>query len=87
MRTIAMILGPGFQVMNLAALTVFEIVNMNAEQAVYDIQLLSEEGGLVRSSMGTPIATQPFSDSPSTRSFSAAPYASFRPQKPSAPSQ
>ena len=64
MLTVAMILGPGFQVMNLAALTVFEIVNVNAEQAVYDIQLLSEEGGLVRSSMGMPIATQPFGDSP-----------------------
>ena len=64
MLTVAMILGPGYQVMNLAALTVFEIVNMNAEQTVYDIHLLSEHGGLVRSSMGTPLETQPFGDSP-----------------------
>jgi transcriptional regulator GlxA family with amidase domain len=64
MLTVAMIVAPGFQVMNLAALTVFEIVNVKAEQPVYDIHFLSEEGGLVQSSMGTPIATEPFGDSP-----------------------
>jgi transcriptional regulator GlxA family with amidase domain len=64
MLTVAMIFSPGYQVMNLAALTVFEVANMNAEQAVYDIHLLSEHGGLVRSSMGTPLETQPLSDLP-----------------------
>lgn len=64
MPAVAMILGPGYQVMNLAALTVFEIANMNAEHAIYDIRLLSEEGGLVHSSMGTPLETQRFGDEP-----------------------
>jgi transcriptional regulator GlxA family with amidase domain len=63
MLTVAMILGPEFQVMNLASLTVFEVANFNAQKALYDIQLLSEEGGPVRSSIGTPILTQPFGDS------------------------
>ena len=63
MLTVAMILGPEFQVMNLASLTVFEVANFNAQKTLYDIQLLSEAGGLVRSSIGTPMVTQPFGDS------------------------
>ena len=54
---------PGFQVMSVGALSVFEFANKEMGAAVYDVRLLSETGGSIRSSMGVSVATEPFDDS------------------------
>jgi transcriptional regulator GlxA family with amidase domain len=51
---------PGFQVMSLAALSVFEFANKEMDEPVYDVRLLSETGGSVRSSIGISVATERF---------------------------
>src|SRR6267378_4480862 len=51
---------PGFQMMSVAALSVFELANKEIGESVYDVHLLSETGGLIRSSIGISVATEPF---------------------------
>jgi len=60
MRRIGFVLSPGFQVMSFAALSVFEFANMEVGKPVYDVHLLSETGGLMRSSIGVSVVTEPF---------------------------
>jgi transcriptional regulator GlxA family with amidase domain len=48
--------------MSLAALTAFEVVNLPPEGQRYDISLLSEHGGPVRSSSGMMLQTDAFGD-------------------------
>jgi transcriptional regulator GlxA family with amidase domain len=60
MQRIGFIVLPGFQVMSLAALSVFEFANREMDKPVYDVRLLSETGGPVRSSIGFSVATEPF---------------------------
>jgi transcriptional regulator GlxA family with amidase domain len=62
MLRLGIVLFPGFQVMGLAMTTVFEFANLTANEAVYDIKLLSEHGGLVPSSGGFSVSTEPFDD-------------------------
>src|SRR3984957_2116280 len=62
MLCLGIVLFPGFQVMGLAMTTVFEFANLTANEAVYDIKLLSEHGGLVPSSGGISVSTEPFDD-------------------------
>jgi transcriptional regulator GlxA family with amidase domain len=62
MQRIGFIALPGFQVMSLAALSVFEFANKEIGEPVYDVRLLSETGGSVRSSIGVSVATEPFDD-------------------------
>jgi transcriptional regulator GlxA family with amidase domain len=62
MQRIGFIVLPGFQVMSLAALSVFEFANREIGETVYDVRLLSETGGPIRSSIGASIATEPFDD-------------------------
>lgn len=59
MRTVALLLRPDFQVMSLAALSAFEMANLAAQATLYDIQVLSEHGGLVASSLRTAVDTAP----------------------------
>jgi transcriptional regulator GlxA family with amidase domain len=61
MQQIGFVVFPKFQVMSFAAITVFEMANQVLEDAAYDVTLLSETGGLVRSSAGFCVETQPFS--------------------------
>jgi transcriptional regulator GlxA family with amidase domain len=63
MQRIGFIVLPGFQVMSLAALSVFEFANKEIGEPVYDVRLLSETGGSIHSSIGFGIATEPFDDS------------------------
>ena len=58
-RTIGLVFPEGFLVMGLAAAAVFELANAYAKQRLYDIQLLSERGGLVANSFGAPMTTLP----------------------------
>ncbi|TIV94153.1 MAG: GlxA family transcriptional regulator, partial [Mesorhizobium sp.] len=52
MHRVGFIVPQRFQLMSLAALTAFEIVNLPPADQRYDIHLLSEHGGPVRSSSG-----------------------------------
>jgi transcriptional regulator GlxA family with amidase domain len=60
MQRIGVVVLPGFQVMSLAALSVFEFANKEMDKPVYDVRLLSEAGGPVRSSIGISVATEAF---------------------------
>jgi len=48
--------------MSLSALSAFELANVSAGEALYDIHLLSEEGGSIPSSLGMMLNTRAFSD-------------------------
>jgi transcriptional regulator GlxA family with amidase domain len=62
MQRIGFIVLPGFQVMSVGALSVFELANGEIGEPVYDVHLLSETGGLIRSSIGISVVTEPFDD-------------------------
>ncbi|NTJ11503.1 GlxA family transcriptional regulator [Rhizobium lusitanum] len=62
MHRVGFIVPHGFQLMSLAALTAFEIVNLPPADQRYDIHLLSEHGGPVRSSSGMMLETEAFGD-------------------------
>ena len=59
MQRIGFIVLPGFQMMSMASLSIFELANGEMDEPVYDLHLLSEAGGLVRSSIGVNVATEP----------------------------
>jgi transcriptional regulator GlxA family with amidase domain len=59
MQRIGFIVIPRFQMMSLAAASVFEFANMLAGESLYEIFVLSETGGPVRSSLGMTIETAP----------------------------
>jgi transcriptional regulator GlxA family with amidase domain len=58
MQLIGFIVFPGFQVMSCAAMSVFEFANREMGEPVYDVRLLSETGGSVRSSIGFSVETE-----------------------------
>ncbi|PRX31302.1 AraC family transcriptional regulator with amidase-like domain [Paraburkholderia sp. BL18I3N2] len=62
MHTIGFVVFPDFYLMGFAAVTAFELANVVLEEPAYQVTLLSEEGGLVLSSAGIRVETQPFSD-------------------------
>ena len=49
---------PGFQLISLAAVPVFELANALQETPIYDLRLISEPGGAVRSSGGVSVQTE-----------------------------
>ena len=61
MQRIGFVIQEGFQMIGLAAQAVFEYSNRVAGKAVYEIQVLSEHGGVVRSSLGMALQTERFS--------------------------
>ncbi|MFC0399787.1 GlxA family transcriptional regulator [Paraburkholderia rhizosphaerae] len=63
MLRLGIVLFPGFQMMNLSVLSVFEFANRVVEEPLYDLVLLSENGGAVQGSSGFAVTTQPFDDS------------------------
>lgn len=64
MQRIGFVALPGFQMMSVGALSVFEFANTNNATGgpIYDVRLLSETGGAIRSSLGITVATEPFDD-------------------------
>ncbi len=60
MQRIGFVLYPGFQVMAFAVTTVFEITNLALGKPVYDVVLLSEDGGSVPASAGFGVDTKAF---------------------------
>ena len=61
MLTIGFALPPGFQIMGLAAVSAFELANVVAKEQLYDIRLLSEQGGALPNSFGMAIETRSLS--------------------------
>jgi len=59
MLRIGFIVLPGFQMMSMASLSIFELANGEMDEPVYDLHLLSEAGGLIRSSIGINVMTEP----------------------------
>ena len=60
MQRIAYLVTSNFQVMGFAAMSVFEFANLIAGEPFYDVHLLSEAGGAVRSSFGVSVDTEAF---------------------------
>ncbi|MGY3591394.1 transcriptional regulator GlxA family with amidase domain [Bradyrhizobium sp. USDA 4341] len=60
MQRIGVVTFPGFHVMTLAAMSVFESANSELGEHRYDVHFLSENGGRVRSSAGFVVETEPF---------------------------
>ena len=64
MRKVGLIIYPGYQPIGFAVTSPFEIANAQAAEPVYDILMLSKHGGLVRTSLGFHVLTEPFSEEP-----------------------
>lgn len=62
MRRIGFIAFPNFQVLSLSTLSVFECANMLAQEPPYDLHILSETGGPVRTSSGLTLETETFGE-------------------------
>jgi transcriptional regulator GlxA family with amidase domain len=60
MKRIGLVVFPGFQILDLVAISVFELANSVGKAAAYDVEVLSEHGGLVPSSSGVPVDTRRF---------------------------
>ncbi|MGY2401739.1 GlxA family transcriptional regulator [Pseudomonas sp. SDO5271_S396] len=60
MVSIGILLFPGFQMLSLSTSTVFEFANLEREQPFYRVDLVSEQGGPINSSMGFAIDSVPF---------------------------
>ena len=60
MLKIGFVVNPGFQIMSLAAMSVFEFANVAAGVPAYEVQLLSEHGGPVVNSLGFAMQTKAF---------------------------
>jgi transcriptional regulator GlxA family with amidase domain len=58
---IGLLVQDGFQVLGLACMSVFEMANYDAGETLYEIRVVSENGGPVATSLGTRIDTLPFS--------------------------
>jgi transcriptional regulator GlxA family with amidase domain len=59
MIKIGFVVNPGFQLMSLTAMSVFEFANYSSPEPLYDLHLLSEAGGPVVNSMGFAVETRP----------------------------
>lgn len=60
MQRIGFVVYPGFQVIGLAASTAFELVNVMSGEALYDISVRSEGGGLVTGSDAVSVGSHPW---------------------------
>lgn len=62
MHRVGFVVPQDFQMISVAALTVFELANRLHPQPAYEVHLLSENGGLIQSSSGMRLDTEPFAD-------------------------
>ncbi|PAY09193.1 AraC family transcriptional regulator [Bradyrhizobium sp. UFLA03-84] len=62
MQEIGFVVFPEFQVMGFTAITAFEVANLIAGEPFYEVTLLSENGGPVRSSAGFNVETEAFGE-------------------------
>ncbi|HEY9026876.1 MAG TPA: GlxA family transcriptional regulator [Burkholderiaceae bacterium] len=57
MKRVGLVVFPGFQILDLAAAGVFEIANLQTPRPTYEIDVVSENGGAVKSSVGAAVQT------------------------------
>jgi transcriptional regulator GlxA family with amidase domain len=57
---IGLVLCPSFQAVCFGAVAAFDVANKQAGEKIYDVRAFSEEGGLVTSSAGMQVMTEPF---------------------------
>ncbi|WP_445143490.1 GlxA family transcriptional regulator [Dyella sp. Tek66A03] len=57
MKRIGLVVFPGFQILDLAVASVFEIANLAVAAPAYEIHVVSEGGGAAKSSMGVEVQT------------------------------
>jgi len=62
MRRIGFIAFPSFQVLSLSTLSVFECANMLAQEPLYELHIVSEMGGPIRTSSGLVLETETFDE-------------------------
>jgi transcriptional regulator GlxA family with amidase domain len=62
MKRLGLVVFPGFQILDVAVASVFEVANMLASRQMYDVALYSEHGGRVASSSGIEVETRQLSD-------------------------
>ena len=62
MRRIGFIAFPNFQVLSLSTLSVIECANMLAQEPLYDLHVLSETGGPIRTSSDLTLETKTFDE-------------------------
>ena len=60
MLRVGFVMFPGCSVLNLSAIAVFEVANIMVPKPVYDLRLLSEAGGPIRTSAGMMVGTEAF---------------------------
>jgi transcriptional regulator GlxA family with amidase domain len=60
MHRIGLVIYPGIDLMSLAPTSVWELANLTVGKQFYDVRVLSEAGGPVRSSIGVTIGSEPF---------------------------
>jgi transcriptional regulator GlxA family with amidase domain len=59
MHTVGLIVYPNFQSLGLAVTTIFEYANLFSEEKAYELTIVSEHGGPVRTSEGFSVNTEP----------------------------
>jgi transcriptional regulator GlxA family with amidase domain len=64
MHRLGFVVYPGYSVIALAVVTVFEVANSVQNEQVYDIRFISESGGPIRTSSGMTLDSEPFGDTP-----------------------
>jgi transcriptional regulator GlxA family with amidase domain len=62
MQRVGFVVFPNFQAMGLAVISTFEFANLTKGEEVYEVLVLSEAGGPIRSSLGFSVETQAFGD-------------------------
>lgn len=62
MHRIGFVIFPGAQIMSTGPISVFEIANESLDKPFYDVRILSENGGPVRTSVGITIETEAFGE-------------------------
>ena len=62
MQRVGFVIHPGFNLFALATLTALEFANLTAGEPVYDVVVLSEDGGPVRSSFGVVVQSTAIDD-------------------------
>jgi transcriptional regulator GlxA family with amidase domain len=62
-QRIGFIAFPNFQLLSLSTIAVFECANMLPQEPLYSLHILSETGGLIRTSSGLIVETEAFDES------------------------
>jgi transcriptional regulator GlxA family with amidase domain len=62
MHSIGLVVFPNFNLMGFAAITAFELTNLVLGETAYTVTVLSETGGMVTSSSGVRVDSQPFGE-------------------------